>query len=111
VQDRSRERETVATMGNGEPTRRIAAQSPALPAARAIFAPNARKLTPRCQLVLDLLSDGHSNKEIALRLGIAEATVKAYISRILVVLEVDNRTQAALLALRLKYGLPVEVGA
>ena len=72
-----------------------------LPAAEHPF----DKLSKRCQGVIDLLVDGHSNKEIGFRLGISEATVKAYISTILVALNVSNRTQAALIALRFRYGL------
>jgi hypothetical protein len=46
--------------------------------------------------VLGLLADGLPNKVIALRLGIAEKTVKAHITRIFQTLGVTDRTQAAL---------------
>jgi len=40
-------------------------------------------LTPRQEEVLHLLRNGHANKEIAWRLGISEATVKAHVTVIL----------------------------
>lgn len=53
-------------------------------------------LTPREQEVLALLADGLSNRRIARRLNISEATVKAHITRILGALGVEDRTQAAI---------------
>lgn len=58
-------------------------------------------LTPRQRDILELLSQGHSNKEIGLRLGLAEITVKVHVSSLFRVLEVVNRTQAVLAARRL----------
>lgn len=46
--------------------------------------------------MLGLVADGHSNRRIARRLGISEATVKAHITRILGALGVQDRTQAAI---------------
>lgn len=57
--------------------------------------PHESGLTERDQQILGLLAEGHLNREIATRLGIAEATVKANMSRIYHRLGVDNRTQAA----------------
>jgi DNA-binding NarL/FixJ family response regulator len=54
------------------------------------------ELTPREADVLGLLADGLPNKVIAVRLGIAEKTVKAHITRIFQALGVTDRTQAAL---------------
>ena len=65
------------------------------------------EMSSRCATVMELLTDGHSNKEIAARLRVSMATVKAYVSEILRVLNVDNRTQAALIGLRLRYGLEI----
>jgi DNA-binding NarL/FixJ family response regulator len=48
--------------------------------------------------VLAGLGEGLSNAQIAGRLYLSEATVKGYISRILVKLDCANRTQAGLLA-------------
>ena len=50
--------------------------------------------------VLNLLVNGKSNKEIASELGITEATVKSHVSTILMRLNVEDRTQAAVTALR-----------
>ena len=44
------------------------------------------------------LSAGESNAAIGARLGLAPATVKKYVSALLVKLGADNRVQAALLA-------------
>lgn len=60
-------------------------------------------LTPREREVLMLLARGHSNKEIGLALSLTEVTVKGYVSAVLGKLNVADRTQAALLAVR--YGL------
>jgi len=53
--------------------------------------------------VLRLLARGLSNSDIAKRLYLSEGTVRNYVSAILTKLQVADRTQAALLALR--YGL------
>jgi DNA-binding NarL/FixJ family response regulator len=47
--------------------------------------------------VLRKMSEGHSNKEIAYRLGLAEQTVKTHVSAILRSLGVSNRSQAILM--------------
>jgi DNA-binding NarL/FixJ family response regulator len=57
-------------------------------------------LTERETDVLRLLAQGHSNKEIAQALHIAEQTVKTHVSHILDKLGVPSRTQAALYAIR-----------
>lgn len=53
-------------------------------------------LTPRQEEVLRLLARGLTNKDIARVLGIAEGTVKTHVLRIYEVLEVTNRTEAAM---------------
>jgi DNA-binding NarL/FixJ family response regulator len=55
-------------------------------------------LTPRQQEVLALIADGHSNKEIAHRIGTSEGTVKAHITAIMRALGVRNRIQLLLAA-------------
>ncbi|HXO66605.1 MAG TPA: response regulator transcription factor [Candidatus Dormibacteraeota bacterium] len=58
------------------------------------------QLTPRERDVLKLLAEGFPNKEIARRLYVSEKTVKTHVSSILQKLEVKDRTQAALAAVR-----------
>ena len=62
--------------------------------------PVQQLLTERENKVLELLSKGDSNKEIAEKLFIGETTVRTYVSRILKKLHLDNRVQATLYALR-----------
>jgi DNA-binding NarL/FixJ family response regulator len=57
-------------------------------------------LTPRERDVLRLIAKGRSNKEIGAELNLTEGTVKGYVSSLLVKLGVEDRTQAALLAVR-----------
>lgn len=54
-------------------------------------------LTARELAVLALLSHGMNNAEIAGSLMLSEATIKGYVSQLLVKLAVANRTQAALI--------------
>src|SRR5512141_914976 len=60
-------------------------------------------LTEREREVLRLIAQGKSNKEISATLHLTEGTVKGYVSAILSKLEVADRTQAALYAV--KHGL------
>lgn len=55
-------------------------------------------LTDRESQVLGLVCDGLSNKQIALRLGITERTVKAHLGSVFQRIGVTDRTQAALWA-------------
>jgi DNA-binding NarL/FixJ family response regulator len=58
------------------------------------------QLTQRELEVLQLAADGLSNKEIAARLVISEKTAKNHIANIFSKLQVNDRTQAILYALR-----------
>ncbi|CAH0495757.1 response regulator transcription factor [Novosphingobium sp. CECT 9465] len=55
-------------------------------------------LTPTQLKVLLCVLDGKLNKQIAFDLGMSEATVKAHMTAIMRKLDVQNRTQAALVA-------------
>ena len=68
--------------------------------ARTITAQQLEALTSRQREVLDLLSQGISNKEIAAELKVAEGTIRIHVAAILKTLGLHNRTQAALAALR-----------
>jgi len=61
---------------------------------------NTSELTDREQQVLQLLAVGKSNQEISTELYITVGTVKFHISHILGKLNVDDRTQAVVKALR-----------
>ncbi|MFB3817804.1 MAG: response regulator [Candidatus Methylomirabilales bacterium] len=69
------------------------AKEPAAPAKGA-------SLTPREHEVLELITQGKSNKEIASALSMAENTVKNHLKNILEKLHLENRVQAATFALR-----------
>jgi DNA-binding NarL/FixJ family response regulator len=60
----------------------------------------AQDLTEREKEVLKLISHGMANADIAQTLFLSEGTVRNYVSSILEKLDVDDRTQAAVLALR-----------
>lgn len=77
---------------------RVAAQGAAPPDTSI-----ADDLSAREREVLSLLARGLTNAEIASRLYLSEGTVRNYVSSILAKLNVSDRTQAAVLALR--YGL------
>ncbi len=71
------------------------------PVSRALYSriPNS-DLSAREREVLNLIVRGRSNKEIATELGITESTVKCHVSVILMRLNVSDRTQAVVTALR-----------
>ena len=78
-------RHLVAASSDGEPARERARQL-------------ASGLTERERDALVGVGEGLSNARIAAKLFLSEATVKGYVSRLLVKLECSNRTQAGLLA-------------
>lgn len=95
----------------GEAIRHVLAGDRWVPAA-AMNAPGAgneehsvarrlRELTPQQFRVLQMLSDGLLNKQIAYELNVSEATVKAHMTAVLRKLGANNRTQAVLIVGRL----------
>lgn len=60
-----------------------------------------QQLSPREMSTLRLVSDGMTNKEIAMKLNCSESAVKGYVTRIMNKLNVTNRTQIALKASQL----------
>ncbi|MFC3961582.1 response regulator transcription factor [Nocardia jiangsuensis] len=59
-------------------------------------------LTDQERVLLTLLGEGLTNRQIAARMFLAEKTVKNYVSRLLAKLGVERRTQAAVIASELK---------
>jgi DNA-binding NarL/FixJ family response regulator len=57
-------------------------------------------LTAREREILQLLADGMSNSDVAVKLFISQETVKSHVRHILTKLEADTRTQAVAIALR-----------
>lgn len=60
-----------------------------------------RQLTGRQMDILVKLGEGKSNKQIARELELSENTVKVHVSGLLKILELDNRTQAGVVAEKL----------
>ena len=72
-----------------------------LPPAEGLPAPtpvSKDTLTHRQRQILEYLEAGLSNRAIASKLDVAEATVKVHVRALLTKINVDNRTQAALWA-------------
>ena len=67
---------------------------------RSVFKERHSNLTQREYEVLKLIVDGQSNSEIAHTLTISEHTAKAHVCNIIQKLVVDDRTQAAVKALK-----------
>jgi two-component system response regulator DevR len=59
-------------------------------------------LTPQERRILELITEGRTNRQIAEAMILAEKTVKNYISNLLAKLGVERRTQAATFAARLE---------
>ncbi len=66
----------------------------------AASAPDEITLTPRETSVLQLLSRGRSNKQIAATLGVSERTVKFHVSALFAKLGASNRTEAVTRAIQ-----------
>ena len=97
--------QAIQAAAQGQPYLHREAQQRLIEHVTAPAEPSARfDLTPREQDVLQLISQGQSNKEIAMALHITEGTVKGHVSSILDKLGVSDRTQAALVAVRNGFG-------
>ncbi len=73
---------------------------PSRQVSRSVFRQNHSNLTQREYEVLKLVVDGQSNSQIAKTLTISEHTAKAHVCNIIQKLVVDDRTQAAVKALK-----------
>jgi DNA-binding NarL/FixJ family response regulator len=60
------------------------------------------RLTDQENKVLDLIAEGLTNRQIGERLFLAEKTVKNHVTNVLSKLGVERRTQAAVIASRLR---------
>ena len=67
---------------------------------RLVRAPEVDELTPREADVLRHLALGESNRAIAAALRVSEETIKTHVAHVLSKLQVENRAQAAVLALK-----------
>lgn len=65
--------------------------------------PELASLTDQEKRVLDLITQGFTNRQIAGRLHLAEKTVKNYVTSLLSKLGLESRTQAAVLLERLRH--------
>src|SRR5450755_285479 len=63
--------------------------------------PRLASLSPQERRILDLITDGQTNRQIAEAMYLAEKTVKNYVSNVLAKLGMERRTQAATYAARL----------
>ncbi|MGV9673256.1 MULTISPECIES: response regulator transcription factor [unclassified Gordonia (in: high G+C Gram-positive bacteria)] len=61
-------------------------------------------LTHQEREVFNLIGDGMTNRQIAERMFLAEKTIKNYVSRILAKLDMQRRTQVAVMATKLRDG-------
>jgi DNA-binding NarL/FixJ family response regulator len=94
----------IQAAADGKPTLHPEAQQALIRQATAPKTPTPHEtLTAREYDVLALIGRGKSNREIAADLHLTEGTVKGYVSSILSKLNVADRTQAALYAV--KHGL------
>jgi len=69
-------------------------------------APALAALSDQERKVLTLIAEGMTNRQIGSRMHLSEKTVKNYVSNILTKLDLESRTQAAVLATRLLGGTP-----
>jgi DNA-binding NarL/FixJ family response regulator len=70
--------------------------------------PQAPKLSQRQHAILERLCRGESNKVIGRTLNLPESTVKVHVRELMRKLSVDNRTQVAIVAARLRLTGPLK---
>ena len=75
-----------------------------LPAATAAADPAFAALTARERDLIELIAQGCDNAQMAAQLGLSEITVRNYITSIFAKLEVENRSQAIVLARKAGFG-------
>jgi DNA-binding NarL/FixJ family response regulator len=63
-------------------------------------------LTPRERDIVELIAGGRDNAQIAARLALSEKTVRNHITSIFAKLEVENRSQAIVLARKAGFDSP-----
>jgi two-component system nitrate/nitrite response regulator NarL len=90
---------TLVSKGTQEPPADSAGARSTVDHASANEADAAPRLSEREKNILRYIVEGSSNKHIARKLSIAEATVKVHVRAILGKLRVKNRTQAAIWAM------------
>ncbi|MEZ5245872.1 MAG: response regulator transcription factor [Acidimicrobiales bacterium] len=64
------------------------------------------QLSPQERRLLDLLAEGLTNRQVAARMGLAEKTVKNYVSNLLRKLDMNSRTEAAVFVTSLRAARP-----
>jgi non-specific serine/threonine protein kinase len=84
--------------GLEEPRRAKQRPSPTIPANAKASSPTITQLTRREREVVQQISRGHTNKQIAATLGMAERTVDSHIGNIRQKLQVQSRAQIAVWA-------------
>lgn len=75
-----------------------------LPATGDVTDPLFANLTPRERDLLELIAQGRDNAQVAAHLGLSEKTVRNHITSIFAKLEVENRSQAIVLARKAGFG-------
>jgi len=79
-----------------------------IPALRVVNSTGRPLLTPREEQVVALVSDGLSNREVAVELGLSEHTIKKYLLRIFDKLGISSRVELVLYAMSHGENRPAE---